>query len=81
VSIYYEDEYVTLHHGDCREESAWTTADVLVTDPPYGIAWQQPAYKTKGASEGTRTTAHEGIQNRSGCCPRHVGGPPWTRVR
>jgi site-specific DNA-methyltransferase (adenine-specific) len=63
MSLYYEDEYVTLHHGDCREESAWTAADVLVTDPPYGIAWQQPAYKTKGASEGTRTTAHEGIQN------------------
>ena len=55
---YYSDELVTLYHGDCREVTAWLEADVLVTDPPYGIAWKRGEWES-----AKNTSANPGILN------------------
>lgn len=40
---YYEDDYVTLYHGDClplvMDDGFLDGVDVLVTDPPFGISY------------------------------------------
>lgn len=37
MTPYYEHAGITIYHGDCRDIVPSLTADVLITDPPYGV--------------------------------------------
>ena len=39
MTPYCEHAGITIYHGDCRDVLPLVSADVLVTDPPYGIAF------------------------------------------
>lgn len=57
IAPYYADDLVTLYHGDCREITDWLAADVLISDPPYGISWRRGTNRRRGSR------AHAGIAN------------------
>lgn len=49
---YYEDGSVTIYHGDAREILTHVEADVLVTDPPYGVEFSGKRTKHTSESRG-----------------------------
>ena len=56
MTPYWQGDGITLYLGDCREITAWLAADVLVTDPPYGIGWRRGVKRSRGDSGHTGIT-------------------------
>jgi DNA modification methylase len=57
IRPYYEKGGIVIYHGDCRDVLPLVNADVVVTDPPYGIGW------TRGVNPSRNSKPHDGIQN------------------
>jgi len=56
VKPYYERDGITIYHGDSREVLPTLKADVVVTDPPYGVSFKGKATKhTKASGVGYTT--------------------------
>lgn len=81
--VYYQDDLVTLHHGDCLENLALrklgisdevlkslpdNSVDAVITDPPYGIRFMGKAWDGADIEERTQ-------RGREVCpMPAGVGG-------
>ena len=48
MTPYYSDSLVQIYHGDCRDILPSIEADVIVTDPPYGMAFVAGRRNGKG---------------------------------
>jgi hypothetical protein len=88
---YYQDELVTLYHGNCLEIDAWLKADVLVTDPPYGVnnesrgtydarKGEHSARRVNPIASDKTTAARDSAISLWGDKPRIVFGT-WKRPR
>lgn len=56
IEPYYERDGVSIICGDCREMLPYIAADVLITDPPYGIGLRN------GDVDGHRSTTWDTVE-------------------
>ena len=51
MTPYYQDKWVTIYHGDCREIlPQLDKASAIVTDPPYELGFMGKSWDSKGIS-------------------------------
>ena len=83
MTPYYSEPGITIYHGDCREIlPALGKFDLLLTDPPYGIAgiwqggtasgWRSPEKRAERNAWDAEAPAPEWIELMRACAPAQV---------
>ncbi len=52
---YYEDDAVTLYHGDCRDILPSLSSGVTISDPPYNVGYHYSSYSDSLSEAEYRT--------------------------
>jgi site-specific DNA-methyltransferase (adenine-specific) len=42
---YYDEDGITIYHGDCRDILPQVSGDAVITDPPYGVGIEYDGYE------------------------------------
>lgn len=83
MSPYYDDGTVTIYLTDIRSVPGFIKADVLVTDPPYGIDYQSGQLRLAGNARSIAgdkdTSARDFVLSEWGDKPALVFGT-WKRL-
>lgn len=76
---YYDDGQITIYHGDCREVAPTISADVVVSDPPYGMNWDTNTDRFSGGSSArvARRGSGRSNQDRVAQDDRPFDPSPW----
>jgi DNA modification methylase len=56
IEPYYQDDFCTIYHGRCQVILPSIEADVVVSDPPYGMRWNTDTSRFGGGHRGHRAS-------------------------
>lgn len=73
LTPYYEDSDVVIYHGDAAEIVGHVSADVLVTDPPYGMAYNS-GWQSRPIANDRDTSMRDAVLRHWGDRPALVFG-------
>lgn len=64
IEPFYEEDGVTIYNADCRDVLPFLkTCDLLLTDPPYGIAWNTNYSRFSNSMSSAPRVDHAAIRN------------------
>ena len=58
VPPYYDQNEIAIYHGNCEDVLPSISADVIVTDPPFGIDVDSAGFRNSDFSNGKRVGRH-----------------------
>jgi len=58
MTPYYDEDGITIYHGDCRDAIVQLEFDAVVTDPPYGIDLDTDYSSLSGTAEFNAVKGH-----------------------